>query len=193
MGSKAPRHTLNREWREKNVRDPFDYIVIDRSRFDADLMTAGVNIGIFWNIHRLTPVAYRGMKDKTWAVKGVPNRPNPEGEQDRAAYVLENTIDVILKKEANKREVRSIQSQYSYPLTLRTARIPVYRKADKTGDVVWLTPAGMTVIDGRYSTKGLTDKDIYWNVIYQDTQRDGRGALFKDGYILASDLADNDS
>ena len=193
MVSKAPKYALDREWREKNVRDPFDHIVIDRSQFDADLMRAGVDNGIFWNIHRLTPEVYRGRKDKTWAVKEDPNKLDDEGAQDRAAYVLENTIDLILRTEANKRAVRSVELRFVYVLTLRAELTAVYRKADKTSDVVCLTPAGMTTVEGRYSTKGLKDENIYWKVRYIDTQAPEANSPFRDGYILGSDLVDDES
>src|SRR5262249_8651995 len=122
--SRAPKYALDPEWKEKNVRDPFDYIVIDRSRLDADLLKEGIDRRIFWNIHRLTPEVYRPRGGGTWAVKQDPDRLHEEGAQDRAAYVLENTIDLVLKTEANKRAVRSVQSQFHWVLTLRAERIP---------------------------------------------------------------------
>ncbi len=192
FGSKVPKYARDREWREKTVRDPFDYIVIDRSRVDADLLKEGIDTGIFWNIRRLTPEVYRGRQEKaSWAVKQDPNKGNDEDAHDHAAYVLENTIDLILKTEANKREVRSVQSQFVYRLTLRAERTAVYEKADKASEIVCLTPTGMMEMEAQYATQGLKDENIYWKVVYQEGE--GEAAQFRSGYILATDLTDEES
>jgi hypothetical protein len=189
MRSKAPRHTWDREWQEKNVREPFDCIVIDRSRLDADLLREGIDNGIFWNIRRLTPEVYRPRTvKKAWAIKQDPNKLDDKVAQEHAAYVLENTIDLILKTEANKRAMRSVQSQFIYTVTLLAERTPLYRKADRTGEVVCLTPAGMTRLEAGYATQGLKDEDIYWKVTYKEG---GENGPWRDGYVLASDVSDD--
>src|SRR5262249_49770214 len=55
----APYYAWEEGYVEKNVHNPFEYIVSDRQRIDADLAKEGIDNGIYWNIWRLTPEVYR--------------------------------------------------------------------------------------------------------------------------------------
>jgi hypothetical protein len=44
---------------DEYVRDPFDYVQLDHSRVDAELLRDGIEPAVFWNIWRLTPPVYR--------------------------------------------------------------------------------------------------------------------------------------
>jgi len=69
-GRNAPHYTKNKEWIEKNVSNPFDYIQRDHDRIRQDLLEWGASTQDFWNLWRLTPEVMRLEKDSDWLLKG---------------------------------------------------------------------------------------------------------------------------
>jgi hypothetical protein len=49
----APAYAKDKRYIDENVRNPFDYIVLDHSRLDGELVKEGLDPGVFWNIWRL--------------------------------------------------------------------------------------------------------------------------------------------
>src|SRR5262249_5346661 len=124
LKSDAPYYAREQRYVEEHVHDPFEYIVLDHAKVDADLAKEGIDNGIFWNIWRLTPEVYRHNSEE-WKVKHDPKKQEGVGLRERASYVLENTIDIILKKEANFRALRWVEST-SYVIPLKERGVAVY-------------------------------------------------------------------
>jgi hypothetical protein len=53
--SRAPYYARSKEYIRKNVKDPFEYVVLDHQNVDAELMKHGIDTVGFWNVWRLTP------------------------------------------------------------------------------------------------------------------------------------------
>jgi hypothetical protein len=183
FGSRAPYYARNMQYVEKNVATPFDYIVLDHSQVDADLTKEGIDHTAFWNIWRLTPAVYRHKDQDEWLVKHEPDKLEKDGIKDRAAYVLENIVAILLARQGNKRKMKGPASGKFYVAKLRQPNTPVYKKADKTGPVEGFTPAGLTEIMTHYATPGLKDKEMYWNVFHFS-----KTDPWIIGYILETDL-----
>ena len=64
FGSSAPYYARDKDYIRKNVKDHFDYVVLDHSQIDRDLTKEGTDHTSFWNVWRLTPKVYRN--DKFW-------------------------------------------------------------------------------------------------------------------------------
>jgi hypothetical protein len=184
FGSRAPYYARNPQYVEKNVATPFDYIVLDHSQLDADLTKEGIDHTAFWNVWRLTPEVYRHNEQDEWAVKHEPDKLEKDGIKDRAAYVLENLVAILLARQSNKRRTRGRPLiGKTYMAKLRQPNTPVYKKADKTGAVQGFTPESLTKIITPYATRGLKDKEIYWNVFHVS-----KTEPLLIGYILEEDL-----
>jgi hypothetical protein len=69
FGSSAPYYAKDKEYIKKNVKTPFDYIVLDHKNLDAELMKEGIDNTAFWNVWRLTPEVYRFKDEDDWLVK----------------------------------------------------------------------------------------------------------------------------
>ena len=63
FGCEAPSYAKSGDYVRKNVRDPFDYIILDHSSIDAELLKDGIDSRMFWNIWRLTP---RSLEKAYW-------------------------------------------------------------------------------------------------------------------------------
>ena len=75
---------------------------MDQGRVDLDLTKEGIDHTSFWNIARLTPSVYRHEKADAWAVKYDPALIDPDGLKERASYVLENIVAILLTRQTNK-------------------------------------------------------------------------------------------
>lgn len=187
FGSRAPYFARNSEYAKKNVRTPFDYIVLDHAGIDAELMKEGVDNTTFWNVWRLTPQVYRHAKEDQWLVKQELQKAESDGIQDRAAYVLSGVVAMLLARQSNRRMMRSNPSS-SYEFKLKKKGVIVYEKADQNGPVAGTVPDDLEIVHPYYATVGLNDEETYWSVFcFRD--RDGDLPFFVlSGFVLQSDL-----
>jgi hypothetical protein len=135
---KAPQYTRSKQFIEEHVKDPFDYVRLDRDRVDADLLRDGIQPAVFWNIWRLTPAVYGKIQDhaRRWMVKEDLKYVEESAEQS-TGYVLEHTIDILLKKAKTRSSFLNVEAETNYMSKPKNGQsFKVYRKADKNSEVV---------------------------------------------------------
>ncbi|MBI4763254.1 MAG: hypothetical protein HY787_01440 [Deltaproteobacteria bacterium] len=98
MGYKAPFFARNKKYIDENVKEPTDFIVYDHNRLDMDLLRSGMSRSDYWNVWRLTPSLYRKDKTSDWIVNEDFKKLDEDGIKDRAEYVLDSTINLVLTK-----------------------------------------------------------------------------------------------
>lgn len=194
---KSPSHTKNRRFIEENVRDPFDYVRLDYDRVDAELLSDGIEPAIFWNIWRLTPPVYRaqsifiGESLSKFSVKHDLERYDADSAEPNAAYVLEHTIDILLKKAKTRSSFRKMEASTTFISKPKHGRaFKVYRKADKGSEVVGEVPGTAQRVGLKYWTPGLRD-GFFWRVNYVGSLEDGVGPgidVAFSGYADENDL-----
>lgn len=158
----APFYARSKQYIENNVRDPTDYIVLDHSRVDQDLLTQRVETTDFWNIWRLAPQVYK-FKDGDWVVKHDLDKLDADTIADKAPYIYSTTVDVLLAMHTSRKKTKS-QSYSSYVLNLKQEGVPVYAKADATSEMVGNTRPGQLSIGTDYHVPGLKGDGPYWFV-----------------------------
>lgn len=168
-GYKAPYWAKNKEYIEKNVTEPTDYIVLDHSTLDMDLMKYGVSTNTFWNIWRLTPKVFRSNSNSRWVVKHEFKCFEEGGIKDRAEYVLISSIELILSIHQAKNRTKSPDHRLYY-LNLKQTKVPVYCKATTGSKIVRHTPDGLTQLDTDFNVTGLYSDDTFWHVSYSNTE-----------------------
>jgi hypothetical protein len=164
--SNAPFFAKSKEYIEKTVDNPTDFIVLDHSRVNQELLTKGVDTTAFWNIRRLTPEVYR-TKEKLWVVKDDFAKLDEKLLADKADYVFSTAVDIILAIHTSRRAVRQ-QEHGRYYIALARENVPIYAKADVKSKVVGTTPAGMNRIDTAFRVAGLEDDGPYWHVRHME-------------------------
>lgn len=162
--SNAPFYTRNKEYIEKNVKIPTDFIVLDHNHLDQELLKYSVDNTTFWNIWRLTPEVYR-TKDKEWVVKYDFGKLGKETLQDKIEYIFNATIDIIFSIHTKKENVKTSDYQ-KYFLELKQEEVPVLEKANSSSKVVGKTPPGLTKIDCKYKIIGLNGDGPYWEIFH---------------------------
>jgi hypothetical protein len=182
FGSRAPYYARQKGWAAENVQTPFDYIVLDHGQIDADLTKEGVDHTTYWNIWRMTPAVYRHKKEDAWLVKHEFNLFEEEGIKERAAYVLENIVTILLARQANQKMMKWVRSSVRYVLPLRKEKTTVYSKADRTSAVAGTTIEGIKEIEVEYATPGLKGDGQYWYVFQFEAKP------FFSGFIPEEDL-----
>ena len=176
LGNKAPFYARNKEYIEKNVSDPTDFIVLDHNAIEMDLMKSGMDSVSFWNVWRLTPEVYRRNSGDEWVVKREFKKLEEDGIRERAEYVLDTTINLFVAADQKLAATRS-PGYRNYYVTLRQDQVPVYRKADTGSEVVATTPAGLTKLFVDYTVPALNGTGTFWHVFHSEE------GIFLSGYI----------
>ncbi|WP_271497811.1 hypothetical protein [Bradyrhizobium sp. CCBAU 11357] len=184
FGSRAPYFARDREYIKKNVRDHFDYIVLDHSQIDRDLTKEGIDHTAFWNVWRLTPEVYRHKKEDVWRIKHDPRRVEPSGSKERSTVALSAMTSILLARQNTARATRYIGGS-SYSDVKAKAGTTFYEKADKSSPVAGHLPEGEDQISISYATQGLNDDDWYWSAMFA---KPGEPPLLIVGYVLDADL-----
>jgi hypothetical protein len=187
FGSNAPYFARNKEYADKHVKTPFDYIVLDHAAIDAELMKEGVDNTAFWNVRRLTPEVYRHQQKDPWLVKHDLDKRQQEGIAERAAYVLSAVTSMLLARQANRRMMRS-HPYGRYDVRLKKRGVVVYDKADKNGPVAGTIPDDIETVMIDYATDGLSDEEVYWNVSCFREKSDAAPFFMIHGFVLQEDL-----
>lgn len=182
FGSRAPYYARNKEYIEKHVATPFDYIVLDHGEIDADLTKEGIGHTAFWNVWRLTPQVYRHDDKDEWISKHEPQKFEKEGIVERAAHTLEAMVTILLARQSNRKMMKWITDRLNYVADLRKEETTVYKKADRTSAIAGTTRLGLKTIHVEYSTPGLKQDGTYWYMMDFDK------SYFLSGFIPEEDL-----
>lgn len=166
--SKAPYYCRNKEYIDKNVNEPTDFIVYDHASVNEQLLTQGVDNIAYWNVWRLTPEVYR-RRDKSWVVKHDFGKLDANSLRDRIDYIFAATLDVVLSIHSASQATQWNQSG-NYYIDLAQEGVPVYKKADRGSEVAAVTFEGMTRIDTDYRVDGLNGDGPYWHVSHYDKE-----------------------
>lgn len=184
FGGKAPFYALNKDYIEKGVGNPCDYIVLDHNSLEMELMQYGIEHNDFWNIWRLTPEVFRSEKDIEWVIKYEFNKFDESTIKSNAEYSLNKTIELILNIHKKKQSTKfPLPTQYY--LELKSEEVKVFEKADKNSKVVGFTPKGLKKINTDFNIRGLNDNDNYWHINHIEE------IFYIFGYIHEADVVYN--
>ena len=185
-GYKAPFWVKNRDYIDENVREPFDYIVIDHSQFDMDLIKDGIDTNMYWNVWRLTPRVFKYGKDNKWKVKYEFKLFDDEIIKQNAEYVLQSTIEMFVILNQNKTKIRS-PFYGKYNIDIHGNSIPVYNKASITSEIIGYLPEKIDNIETDYNVTGLESDDLFWHVMYDDEEKQEYFYGFVEGKYISLD------
>ena len=181
MGYKAPFYARNKKYIDENVKDPTDFIVYDHDRLDMDLLRSGMSRLDYWNVWRLTPSLYRKDKESDWIVKQEFQKLDDEGIKDRAGYVLDSSINLILTKHVDLK--RSKTPDYrKYFVNLKNDSAPIYEKADKNSKVTGTVPGECKKVFVDSKVPALTGEGFFWHVSHFENE------LHLYGYLNSDDI-----
>jgi hypothetical protein len=140
---KAPFHTRNAAWIQKNVREPLDYIQIDSDRLRMDLLEWGIPPRAFNDLRYLTPRVFRFRADpNAWVVEEDSVRSARASGRDAASFCIDQAVFILAKRQSH------IGGNPLFPargLVLAFAGLkegtPIRQKADLESEVVSIAEA----------------------------------------------------
>jgi hypothetical protein len=180
-GYKAPFYARNKKYIDEKVKEPTDFIVYDHDNLDMDLLRSGMSRLDYWNVWRLTPSLYRKDSKSDWIVKEEFRKLDEEGIKDRAEYVLDSTINLILTKHLDLK--RSKTPDYKkYYVNLKNESALIYEKADNKSKVVGTVSADCKKVFVDSKVSALNGEGFFWHVVHIE---DG---FYLYGYIDNDDI-----
>jgi hypothetical protein len=178
--SSAPHYAQSVDYIDRNVREPTDFIVLDHSRVDQELLKIGLDPSKFWNIWRLTPSVYQTAHG-TWEIKIDLDKSNPDALATHIEYIFNAALDISLAFEANNKKFKRHSGQL-YELELAREGVRAYTKADKSTQTYTVIPKGVKRVSVQHSTSGLNDNSTYWHIMHIAP------GVFVGGYIHQEDV-----
>lgn len=97
-GWRAPSWTKNRDWIEKHVKVPTDYVQIDHQNWRLQAMELGIHTAELHNLQRLTPDVFRADQKAGWSVTYDASFGASNATESNARYCLDRAVSIILKK-----------------------------------------------------------------------------------------------
>ncbi len=97
-GWRAPSWTRSKEWIEKNVKVPTDYVQIDYQDWRLQAMELGIHTIELQNLRRLTPDVFRVDRNAGWSVTYDASFGVSNATESNALYCLDRAVSIILKK-----------------------------------------------------------------------------------------------
>ncbi len=183
-GRKAPYYARSKEYIEKTVCDPTDYIVLDHSELDMDLMRKGIDTVSFWNVWRLTPEVYRSdKKNSTWVHKRDFAKLESDGLRERAEYVLDTTITMLASADQKAAASRWTEPR-KYSVKLKRDGAPIYEKATTNSSQKSTVPPGIGEVHVDYQVDALDSSGSFWHVSHYDEK------FFLTGFLSNDDVAE---
>ena len=179
-GSAAPFYAKNPDYIAANVREPFDYIVLNHEKIKIDLMEWGVHTQEFWNVWRLTPRVYQAEDSTEWLVSSVENVLTDDEELEAARYCLDRTLNVLQKKQSHNNYSKFRPSNLGLTELRIKSDTPRLRKASKEAEIVDIVKTGK-ILPYEMILHGL-DGNIYFRM-----NADYKNKEWFNTYILSED------
>jgi hypothetical protein len=182
--SKAPYYCMDKEWIEKNVKEPFDYIQIDPRELRYELLELGIAPSDYWNIRRLTPQVMKFGKNGNWQT-GIEDYFLDGNDilYEDVNFCFDTATEMIFKKKIHKYKHKSRESQGKSLLRLSSQK-NLHAKADIKSEVLKIINGNNKLIVQKI-VSGLEEGKFY-NIYEFDKE----AKKIFDGYVI---LDDNDS
>lgn len=189
-GLKAPYWTRNREWIEKNVSSPLEYIQIDYEKIRIDAMEWGIHTEELRNIRRLTPQVFREEKNAQWHMQFDLDFPPNLANAENASYCLDRVIDILLKKQQHSLAGRWPKRERPFDPPAIYIDSAVYSKASTDSEVVHIIDPEFRYTIYRVVSGFDPDEKYYYISGYKADSNNFMGGLYKAGYLKVQEDGD---
>ncbi|EKO3793774.1 hypothetical protein HAR83_003221 [Vibrio metschnikovii] len=134
-GVKAHYGIRNKQWIEKNVRKPIDYVQINHEQLKTDCMEWGVSTVDIENFRRLTPEIVE-TESETWHIEYTPNYVANELNKENFSFCLDILLDFLLKKQEFDLKKKFPKNEKSIPTPPIYVGKPVFEKPSQISNVL---------------------------------------------------------
>lgn len=143
-GWRAPYWTRRKDWIEKNVRIPTDFIQIDHQDWRMQAMELGIHTGELQNLQRLTPGVFRTDRKAQWSVTYDAAFPANNATLANAKYCLDRAVSIVLKKQEHAGVKREPSKDLPFdPPNIYIGRV-VYERPDTSSKQLHVVAEGFS-------------------------------------------------
>lgn len=185
-GHKAPYWKCNKEWIEKHVMDPIDYVQIDHERLRLDAMEWGVNTAELENLRRLTPDVFRSKKGGPWHVQYDMEFPPNEATLENARYCLDRAISILLRKQQHSRAKRWPRREIPFIPPTIYIEAPVFERASQQSNVVHRIQSEYEYMSHRVVT-GFNPNERFYYISGSKPDPKNKHGGWISGYLLVQE------
>lgn len=181
-GMKAHYWTRNKQWIEKNIRKPVDYVQINHDQLKTDCMELGVSTVDVENFRRLTPEVVNTEAD-SWHFEYSHTFEANELNRENFNYCLDIIIDFLLKKQeldASRRYPKREKSISAPPIYVGKS---VFQKPSKESDQVAVVEENFYYnVESIVTGFDQSEKYLYVHLYPQEEKSIFEGHIW--GYLL---------
>jgi hypothetical protein len=189
-GLKAPYWTRNKDWIEKNVKDPIDYVQIDHEQLRLDGMEWGVNTAELENLRRLTPDVFRPLKGGSWSIQYDIAFPPNEATLGNARYCLDRAISVLLRKQQHTRTRRWPKREVPFDLPTIYLEASVFERASQQSKIIHRIDSEYKYMIHRVVTGFYSNERFYAISGSKPDPNSKFGSGWISGYLLVQEEGD---
>lgn len=186
-GLKAPYYTRNKDWIEKNVKTPADYIQVDHEKIRLDAIEWGVSTSELENIRRLTPKVLRIDRNSGWMVDYDIGFPANEANEQNCNYCLDTIIQILIKKKEHEKARRWPKNELPFESPSVYIGHHLYTSARMDSEIVHTITDGFLYTIHRVVT-GFNPQEEYLYVSgYPSDEENEYGISTFSGYLLRAE------
>lgn len=180
FGCQAPAYAKTNRYVRDNVRNPFNYVVLDHSVLDAELLKDGIDTRLFWNIWRLTPEVWR-RPSGDWIVKQDIDILHSNNLESDLQYSIDGMIQIVLGKQASLSLERYKSRGGLWAVRVRSGAC-LFSKASKDSTINDTVPSDVGHLYVLEAVQGLDSDDWFWSAHHLK-----KGGPFLGGYLSFED------
>ncbi|MDP1992551.1 MAG: hypothetical protein Q8K00_16200 [Syntrophales bacterium] len=162
VGHNAPLYTMNKQWIERNVNCPLNYVQIDREKLRLHAIEWGVSTSEIENLRRLTPAVFRANKESSWQIDYSVEFPSNEANEQNCNYCLDITINILRKKKEHEHQRRWPRKEIPFDPPPIYIGHPVYVSARRDSEVVHTVSEGFLYMIHRVVTGFNSDEEYLY-------------------------------
>lgn len=175
-GGRAPSWTRYKDWIDKNVKIPTDYIQIDYQKFRLQAMELGIHTVELQNLQRLTPEVFRSTAKAGWSVTYDANFPASNANDANARYCLDRAVWIVLKKQEHAGARREPAKDVPFdPPPIYIDRI-VFEKASTQSKQVHVVSKGFTYTIHRI-VGGFDPTETFYDISAESEEQSNKTLL----------------
>jgi len=184
----SPYYTKNREYIDKHVGNPIDYIQIDYNKLVKELLINNISPTDFRNVISLTPDIYYYKDEKKWVIKDefrdyIYTRENAE-------YCLRKTVEILLQKQKSEARHRYVKGRPPKLIKI-SKKVRVYEKASPNSKIIRELTA-QNKVSSFFKVRGLDDDKHYYYIVHIIKEKNDEKIPIL-GYICEDDVKVDDN
>jgi hypothetical protein len=129
----------------------------------------------------------RELDEGLWVVKRDFSVLDDDGIQDRAAYVLRHTIEMMLSVSSRNLQMKVTEPKKIQLVILKSGAIPYFAKATREKNKIGILPQNVRKVPSAYAIRGLDSDELFWGFSTLEQGSDGTVTLFS-GFIGNDDV-----